>query len=178
MRPRPLKLLVGVSLAALVALVVVIAVSVSPAAATAPSPAVCPTHSLTAVAPNSWAPARRELLPTGALALRLCRFAGFAGTQPPKLAGSREVTSAAAIAQLTHDLDALPPFPKVALPCPLDNGSQVDVLAAFPGGHRVTVSYDSTGCQRVTNGDVVKIANGYRDAALAARLRRELTAGS
>jgi hypothetical protein len=152
-----------------------VAFAAAQAAATAPSAPRCPAHSISNVATNRWAPARRELLPPGASALRLCRFNGLVGTGEPKLAGSREITSAAQIAQLTHDLDALPPYPKLALPCPLDNGAQVDVLAAFPGGQRVTVSYDSTGCNRVTNGDIVSIANGYKDEALAARLRRELT---
>ena len=167
MRPRPL---IPLSLATLA-----LAIAAAAAAATAPSAQQCPTRSLSAVAPDSWAPARHELLPPGAATLRLCRFSGFAGTRQPKLAGSRELRSAAQIAQLTHDLDALPPYPKLALPCPLDNGSQVDVLAAYPSGRGVTVSYDSTGCNRVTNGDVVSIANGYHDATLATRLRRELT---
>lgn len=166
MRPRRL---IPLSLAALA-----LALAAAQAAATTPAPPPCPAHSITSVATNHWVAARRELLPPGASALRLCRFNGLVGTGEPKLAGSRAITSAAQIAQLTRDLDALPPYPKLALPCPLDNGAQVDVLAAFPGGRRVTVSYDSTGCNRVTNGDVVSIANGYKDEALAARLRREL----
>ena len=166
MRPRHL---IPPSLAALT-----LAMAATQAAASPPSPPPCPAHSVITVATNRWAAARRELLPPGASALRLCRFNGLVGTGEPKLAGSREITSATQIAQLTHDLDALPRYPKFALPCPLDNGAQVDVLAAFPGGQRVTVSYSSTGCNRVTNGDVVSIANGYKDEALAARLRREL----
>jgi hypothetical protein len=162
--------LIAVSLAALA-----VAGAAAAAAPAAPAAPRCPAHSIATVAPNSWTPARRKLLPAGAGALRLCRYNGLVGTSRPKLAGSREISSAAQIAQLTHDLDALPPYPKLALPCPLDNGAQVDVLAAFPGAQRVTVSYDSTGCNRVTNGDVVSIANGYKDEALAARLRRELS---
>ena len=142
------------------------------AATTAP----CPTHPASTVSPNRWPPAHLKLLPPGATTLRLCRFDGYAGTSPPKLASSSEITSTKLIAQLTHDLNALPAYLKLALPCPMDNGAQVDVLATYRDGEHVTVDYESTGCNRVTNGDVVRIANGYRDEALAARLRRELGA--
>jgi hypothetical protein len=167
------------SLIACLALAVALAAATAPAGGkSAPSPPSCPEHPATNVAANSWAPARRELLPPGALALRLCRYDGFAAdARPPVLAAQRGLTGGTRIAQLAKDLDALPPFPEQALPCPLDNGSQVDVLAVYPDGHRVTVQYATTGCNRVSNGDVTAIANGYRDAALAARVRRELTSG-
>ena len=148
------------------------------AAAAAPPAPLCPTRALASVARNAWAPARHELLPAGASVLRLCRFTMTGAAGLPGATGSREITDGGRIARLAHDLDALPPFPRQALPCPLDNGAQIDVLAAYPGGRRVTVLYETTGCDRVSNGDVVRIASGYHAEALAARLRRELTGGT
>jgi hypothetical protein len=165
----PARLILALLVAAL-ALAVAVAATQAGAAA-----APCPIDPTATVPKNAWAPARRELLPPGASALRLCRYDGVRATR--RFAGSREIAAAATIAQLAHDLDALPPYPRLALPCPFDDGSQIDVRAAYPGGERVSVEYDTTGCNRVSNGDVVAIANGYRDEALAVRLRRELTAG-
>jgi hypothetical protein len=51
--------------------------------------------------------------------------------------------------------------------CPADDGSQILALLAYPNGSQVTIGVELTGCQRVTNGDPVRIANGHLLTELA-----------
>ncbi len=116
-----------------------------------------------------------ELVPTGPVALRLCRYSGFNDQLPLALARSRIVTQKVLVAQLAQELDTLPPFPtRHPFHCPSDDGSQIVALFAYASSQHVTVAVDRTGCNRVTNGDLVRIANGYQDTPVAQHLNTEL----
>jgi hypothetical protein len=91
------------------------------------------------------------------------------------LARSRLVTQPGLVADLVRAFDALPPVPPIPFHCPSDDGSEVVALAAYRGGESVTVELDRTGCQRVTNGDLIRIASGYHDTPGAQRLESELS---
>jgi hypothetical protein len=67
----------------------------------------------------------------------------------------------ALVARLVRQFDELPPFPLGALACPSDDGSRILALLDYPNGKRDTVAFELTGCQGVTNGDLVRIASGY-----------------
>jgi hypothetical protein len=125
---------------------------------------------------NDWAPASRELAPKGAAALSLCGYPGANGAVPLQLERSRLLTSERLVTHLADEFDALPPYPDVQFHCPMDDGSQVLALLAYPGGRQVMVALDETGCNRVTNGDVVRIASGYNNTPVGPRLVAELKA--
>jgi len=117
-----------------------------------------------------------ELVPDGPVALRLCRYAGINDPLPLALARSRIVTQKVLVAHLAQELDTLPPFPTGHPPhCPSDDGSQIVALFAYASSQHVTVAFDRTGCNRVTNGDLVRIANGYQDTPAAQHLNTELS---
>ena len=113
-------------------------------------------------------------MPQGPGALRLCRYLGANTSLPLSLARSRLVTQPTLVAHLVNEFDTLPPYPKQTFFCPLDDGSQILALLVYSDGERVTVALDRTGCRRVTNGDLVRIANGYHDTPVAERLNTEL----
>jgi hypothetical protein len=139
-------------------------------------PESCPPRVLSSVPKNGWAPASQQLAPKDAAALRLCGYPGFDGSAPSLLLErSRLVTGAALVTRLVDELDALPAYPKGLL-CQLDDGSQVLALLAYPHGRQVTVALDETGCNRVTNGDVVRTASGYGDTPVGPQLVAELKA--
>jgi hypothetical protein len=163
----------------LLALVLVAASSATELAARASGsvkPALCPTRTPVGVPKNDWAPASQALAPRGAVALRLCGYPGANDAVPLQLERSRLLTGEGLLTHLVDEFDALPPYPDVQFGCPLDDGSQVLALLAYPGGRRVTVALDETGCSRVTNGDVVRIASGYSDTPVGPRLVAELKA--
>jgi len=105
----------------------------------AAQPSPCPPRAISQVAPNGWSAARRELAPQNPVAMRLCRYLGRNTALPLGLARSRLLNQPALLARLVDELDTLPPFPRVPLFCPLDDGSQVLALLAYPGGERATV---------------------------------------
>jgi len=162
--------------AAVLALVALAAAGVGARAAANVQPLACPTRVLLHVAKNDWAPASEELAPRGAAALRLCGYAGLNGAAPLQLERSRLLSGGGLVTQLVDEFDALPPYPEVGVHCPLDDGSQVLALLAYPGGRRVTVALDETGCNRVTNGELARIASGYDDTPVGPRLVAELRA--
>ena len=138
-------------------------------------PGACPPRAPSHVPKNAWAPAREQLAPKGAVALRLCRYLGLNTPHPLALARSRLVTQQPLIAHLVGELDTLPPYPKgVAFSCPAGDGSQVLALLAYPHDQRVTVAVEETGCENATNGDVGRLASGYHDMPTAGRLQTEL----
>ena len=139
-------------------------------------PAAWPARMLSGVAKNAWAPASQELAPQGAVVLRLCGYPGANSAVPLQLERSRLLTGERLVTSLVDEFDALPPYPKASLFCGLDDGSQVLALLAYPGGRQVTVALDETGCNRVTNGDVVRIASGYSDTPVGPHLVAELKA--
>jgi len=137
-------------------------------------PPSCPSRTLSAVPRNAWTPAGQELAPTGAAAVRLCGYAGLNGTVPLLLERSRLLTDETLVTKLVDEFDALPPDPKAVQFCPLDDGSQVLALLAYPGGREVTVAVAETGCNQVSNGDLVRTADGYGNTPVGPRLVAEL----
>ncbi len=162
--------------AAVLALVAIAATGIAARASTGVQPRSCPARVLFHVPANDWAPARAQLAPRGAAALRLCGYAGLNGAAPLALERSLLVNDGGLIAHLVDEFDALPPYPKGGLFCTLDDDSQVLALLTYPGGRRVTVALDETGCNRVSNGDVVRIASGYDNTPVGPRLVAELRA--
>ncbi len=150
-----------------------VAVSAAARASTAPQPPSCPARAPAEVAHNGWKAARDELAPRGASALRLCRYDGLNSPPALSLERSRLLSDPRLIAHLVDELDALPPFPRLPFACPMDDGSQILVLLRYTHGQSVTVAVDTTGCNRVSNGDLARIANGYGNA-VGPRLLAEL----
>ena len=115
-----------------------------------------------------------ELVPNGPVALRLCRYAGSDETLALSLVRTRIVTREVLVARLTREIDTLPLFPTRNPPhCPSDDGSQIVALLAYSSGQHVTVAFDRTGPNLVTNGDLARIATGYQDTPVAQRLNTE-----
>jgi hypothetical protein len=101
-----------------------------------------------------------ELVPNGPVAVRLCRYAGLNDPLRLALARSRIVTQRVLVAHLAQELDTLPPFPTRHPPhCPSDDGSQIVALFAYAGSQHLTVAFDRTGCNLVTNGDLARIGD-------------------
>jgi hypothetical protein len=116
------------------------------------------------------------LAPKGTVALRLCGYTGLNSAVPLQLERSLLVTDQGLLAHLVDEFDALPRYPNASLFCTLDDGSQVLALLAYPHGRHVMVAVDETGCNRVTNGDVARIASGYDNTPVGPRLVAELKA--
>jgi hypothetical protein len=159
---------------ALLCLVLLVLPAFTAAGAPASQPSACPPRALSHVSSDGWSAARAQLAPTGPVALRLCRYLGSDTSLPLGLARSRLLTQPKLIAHLVDEFDTLPPYPRRPFFCPLDDESQVLALLVYSGGERVTVALDRTGCRRVTNGDLVRIASGYHDTPFAQRLNTEL----
>jgi hypothetical protein len=109
---------------------------------------------------NKWSRARRELAPHGAAAIRLCRYAGLNAHPPLTLLRSSLHIGPRLVRKLVHEFDELPPFAPGAVACPMDDGSQIVALLAYPDGHAAKISVALRGCASVTNGDVVRTASG------------------
>jgi hypothetical protein len=140
--------------------------SSAPATASRPllraNPASCAQSQRPAqVAHNAWAQARERLAPTGPDAIRLCRYAGLNDPPPGRLVRSRLLSDSALVTRLVRQFNELPPFPPGGFACPSDDGSQILAQLAYPNGKQVTIAFELTGCQGVSNGDLVRIANGY-----------------
>ena len=166
--------------AAALSALALLAIAVPGDGAAASPPAACPPHALTSVPANAWAPARSKLAPPGASSLRICRYSGLNAQVHLSLAGSRLLRAGSLQTHLIDELDALPSIPPGAVfshvaNCPMDDGSQILLLLAYPGAHAVTISLEETGCLRVSNGDLARIANGYRNT-VGSRLLAELKA--
>ncbi|HKN94005.1 MAG TPA: hypothetical protein VJU60_06730 [Thermoleophilaceae bacterium] len=67
--------------------------------------------------------------------------------------------------KLVDEFDQLQPFPPGVAACPMDDGSFILALLAYPDGHRVRIEVDTTGCRLVSNGDVVRTASGFGTTA-------------
>jgi len=135
-----------------------IALQSGAAQASTTTPPKCAQKALIELPVNAWAPARKQLAPPGAKAIRLCRYNAL-GTLPVRgLARSALVTSARTVKAIVSELDALPAPPRRPLSCPADDGAEIDALLAYPGGNGVFVQIDLTGCATVSNGSVVRWA--------------------
>jgi hypothetical protein len=123
---------------------------------------------------NSWAAARAKLAPAGADAIRLCRYSGLNSKPPLRLTRSVLIGRRATVASLTRQFNRLPSF-KGAIACPVDDGSQILALFAYPSGRRMTIDVHLEGCSQATNGDATRTALGSRGQPgpkLVARLER------
>jgi len=121
------------------------------------APAGCLARTPVEPAPNSWPPARSELAPPGASAIRLCRYSPLDNHSAPNLVASALVTRPATIRALASDLDELKRF-SGAVFCPNDNGSAITLTLGYPSGHSVFIRVGLTGCQAVSNGSVTRTA--------------------
>lgn len=123
---------------------------------------------------DSWPTAAEEMVPPGARAIRLCRYAGQNDPKPLALARAVRVGAPRAVRALVWQFDAVPlprpGTPPETLVCPLDDGSEI--LAYFAYAHRaiVAVRVGLAGCSEVTNGHVV--GYGYRELTLIRKLAR------
>lgn len=108
---------------------------------------------------TSWPPAHHELMPRGAVAVRLCSYSGLGSSYAkfPELSliRSRLVDTAGSVAGLSRDFNALPPVSERFV-CPLDDGSEIVALIAYPNGRSLTITIRRTGCKHVTNGAMVR----------------------
>jgi hypothetical protein len=119
---------------------------------------------------NRWSPARAALAPAGADEVRLCRYSRI----PSRLVKSVLIGAHGTVGSLVRQFARLPSF-KGTYSCPLDDGSQIVALLAYPGGHRVTIDVHLKGCNPVSNGDVTRTAlglSGQPGPVLLARLAR------
>jgi len=137
--------------------------------------APCPPGHQQKLARNPWRLASQRLVPLGAAAMRLCRYAGVNGHPPGALVHSRLVTDPVLLGELTEQFNGLPAFPPGPVSCPIDDGSQILALLVYADGRNVTIASDLTGCQLVTNGDLIRTAAGFGAAPQAGeRLLHEL----
>jgi hypothetical protein len=144
--------------ATVVALALLLAGGASGAgASSAPRPSACAPRAPIELPVDPWPAARSKLAPSGASAIRLCRYDGLDSKPARGLARSALVTNGPAIATLIGELDALPAMSKKAF-CPIDTGAEIVALIAYPGDHGVLVAIDLTGCAIASNGIVVRTA--------------------
>ncbi len=130
------------------------------------------------IPPESWSPARHELAPPAASAVRLCRYSGWNSHPPLALVRSVVRSAPGLIRQLIREFDALPaPLPGVARACRPDHVSQILALLAYPGGRVVTIAVPLSGCTPVFNGSVGRDAGGVVAPPLITQLDR-LTASA
>ncbi len=137
-----------------------LAVGALPGAGAARS-AACPPRSPRTIAANPWKPAQSELAPTGATRIRLCRYSGMNQHPALSLTGSRLIRGHRMIRQLVGRFDALPSPPPAAVICPMGDGSQILALLSYRRGHTVTVSFELTACNDVTNGDLYRTTANF-----------------
>ncbi len=137
-------------------------------------PPSCAATAPARIAANPWAPARARLAPAGARAIRLCRYDGLNAPRPRRLTHSTLIAGGATVAGLVRQFDRLPSGAGTYA-CPVDDGSEIIALLAYPRGRGVTISVGLRGCQTVSNGDVRRTAageSGQPGPALVARLER------
>lgn len=159
---------------AALALSAAIGIALHAAAAATTRPADCASKAPIELPVNAWAPARHELAPPGASAIRLCRYNAL-GVKPVRgLAASGLVSDPTSVRKLVGELDSLPVPPKLAF-CPMDKGALIDLIVAYGGGgdRGVLVQVDLTGCATVDNGSVIRTAAGSAAGhALLAQIER------
>jgi hypothetical protein len=97
------------------------------------------------------ATAHGELAPSGALAIRLCRYSGLNAHPPQALVRVADVRSPARVAGLVRRLNRLPAMPSPVV-CPNDDASQIVLLLSYPRSRTLTISAGLSGCTTVTNG--------------------------
>jgi hypothetical protein len=77
---------------------------------------------------------------------------------------SKLLRDPAVIKKIVRQFDDLRPWPPTAFSCPTGFDSQIAVLLAYPSEKRVAIDIEQMpACEGATNGDVARIANGYRN---------------
>lgn len=109
-------------------------------------PASCRATAPPGVPANPRALTRQQLAPPGASAIRMCRYSGLNAHPRLRLVRSVLRTDASLVGELVGGFDRLPEIPPGAAACPLDDGSEIVSLLAYPDGHAVTVGLGLTGC--------------------------------
>lgn len=147
----------------------------------AAQPARC-SHKEPRIPAEGWSAAEHKLAPTGARAIRLCRYSGLNDHPRLRLVRARLLSRTGLVAQLVTRFNRLPSGPRGAVSCPADDGSEIVALVSYPGGHEVRISVGLTGCLQVTNGSVRRTASGYgphpaRGPRLLAELNRLVGGG-
>jgi hypothetical protein len=133
--------------------------TIRPRSLQAALPPSCARKAPSRIPAETWSAARRQLAPTGAIAIRLCRYAGLDGHPPLALTRSALVTASPLVSELVREFDELP-IQHGAIGCPFDDDSQIVALLGYPGAHTVTISVHLLGCNYVTNGSVIRLAIG------------------
>lgn len=164
----------------LVASALMLTVSLAAASASAAQlPPMCPAAGPQHIQHNRWAAAHRRLAPRGALAIRLCRYAGLNAHPRGKWVAARLVFDHRTIAMLTREFDSLKRFPPGAIACPRDAGAEVLATFIYARGHVVRIQVHLQGCNPVSNGDLIRTAaniNGNNpDGPLLLAHLRQLT---
>lgn len=137
------------------------------AAASPAAPAGCPAVAPT---PAGVVLGQGPVLSGSVVAMRLCRY----GALPARRLEAQHLTrSHKVIADLYRQLNALVPAPAGPTSCPLDNGSEIVLLARYRSGQTAKVTIALTGCRTVTRGRVARSAEfSPGGPALLAHLER------
>jgi hypothetical protein len=110
------------------------------AGAAAPNLRSC-VHQLPLLRASTWSAARRTLVPSGAVELRMCRYTGLNTRPPEHIAVASFFDDSASIAEISRSFDTLPKPPASQAPsCPDDTGAAVIATFAYKSGHTVSVS--------------------------------------
>jgi hypothetical protein len=126
------------------------------------------------VAANSWAAARTQLVPPGATAVLICRYAGLNAHPRFALVGEAQVRVRVLTNELTREFDELPAWkPTIMIVCPDDRGTQITAQFSYPRGRAVTVASATSGCFNVSNGDISR-AGGEFGRPVGPKLLKQL----
>jgi hypothetical protein len=101
---------------------------------------------------------RRELVPSGAATLTVCRYNGmndFGGAPQWALRGAGATTDRSQIKRIVAELDALRPAHGI-YSCPMDDGSAAVATFGYGSPPGVTVTVGTNGCNSITNGHVIR----------------------
>jgi hypothetical protein len=95
-------------------------------------------------------------------AVLLCRYSGLNGHPQLALIRSRAITDITTVADLAHELNALPPPSPGAVNCPADFADAVLMFFLYAHGPGDPVSVGLSGCQDVANGHLHRLAGMAR----------------
>ena len=136
--------------------------------------AACSPKTPAQVSANPWPRARHRLAPTGARAVRLCRYSGLNDKPRLALIQSALIRSPKTVSRLVAEFDQVPPPSTRPVACPADDGSEIVAHLAYRSGHSVRIDVHLSGCGGFSNGDVGGAGSGERASALVSELERLL----
>jgi hypothetical protein len=164
-RELPIRTPIAVA-AALALAAAVVAIGSSPVRAA--STTSCPSadrHNLVSARPG----ASKELVPSGARRLLLCRYSGlWTGSGPRRpafvLLAHAQLTARAQVTRFASALDALK-RPSGVYSCPAASGEAIVLYFGYAGGPDDVVTVQTDGCWNATNGRIT--GNAETTAGLA-----------